>query len=47
MKYELKFEIPYRLDAYESVTLQERFEREINSFLQEKKANVLYLSEVY
>ena len=44
MKYTISFETPYSLDAYEAVTLQERFEREIKSFISEK-CEVYYITE--
>lgn len=40
MKYVVRFELPYELDAYEHVTLVERFEREISSFLGENNTGI-------
>ena len=40
MKYNLSFELPYTLDAYSHVTLQEMLQKEIQSFLHEKKVEV-------
>ena len=39
MRYEFKFDVPYTLDAYEHVTLKERLEGEVKSFLGEKELN--------
>lgn len=44
MKYTISFETPYSLDAYEVVTLQERFERQIKSFIGEE-CEVNYITE--
>ena len=44
MKYKISFETPYSLDAYEAVTLQERFEREIKSFISDE-CQVNYITE--
>lgn len=41
----MKFKVPYSLDAYEQVTLKERLEREIQSFLEDESIEVSYLCE--
>lgn len=40
MKYVVRFELPYELDAYEHVTLLERLKREISSFLGVNSINI-------
>ncbi len=45
MKYVMKIELQYSLDAYEQVTLEEMLQREIQSFLADKDAKVLYLAK--
>ena len=45
MNYVMKFKVPYSLDAYEQVTLKERLEREIQSFMADKRIEVSYLCE--
>lgn len=44
MKYTISFETPYSLDAYEVVTLQERIERQIKSFISDE-CEVNYIAE--
>ena len=44
MKYTISFETPYSLDAYEVVTLQERIEKEIKSFISDE-CKVNYIAE--
>lgn len=45
MIYEMTMEIPYTLDAYDHVTLKERFDRELKSFLCDKRAEVICLTK--
>lgn len=45
MIYEMTMDIPYTLDAYDQVTLKERFDRELKYFLGDKRAEVLYLTK--
>lgn len=45
MTYEMVMDIPYTLDAYDQVTLKERFDRELKSFLCDKRAEVIYLTK--
>lgn len=44
MKYTISFKTPYSLDAYEAVTLKERIERQIKSFISDE-CEVNYISE--
>lgn len=45
-KYEALISLPYSLSAYEQVTLKERFDRELKSFLDDKEVEVVYLAEI-
>lgn len=45
IEYLMKIELQYILDAYEQVTLKERLQREIQSFLDDKDAKVSYLAK--
>lgn len=45
MTYEMVMDIPYTLDAYDQVTLKERFDRELKLFLADGRAKVVYLTE--
>lgn len=44
MKYTISFETPYSIDAYEVITLQERIERNIKSFIS-NECKVNYISK--
>lgn len=41
----MKIEFPYSLDAYEQVSLKERLQREIQSFMADNRVKVLYLTK--
>jgi hypothetical protein len=45
MDYVAKISLNYTLSAYEQVTLQERFDRELKSFLGDKEARVDYIAK--
>lgn len=45
MKYEMLFDVPFTLDAYDQVTLKEHLEGEIRSWLRCREAEVVYLAK--
>lgn len=45
MDYIVKIKLNYPLSAYEQVTLMDRFERELKSFLADPEASVEYLAK--
>jgi hypothetical protein len=45
MDYVAKISLNYTLSAYEQVTLQERFDRELKSFLADPEARVDYIAK--
>ena len=44
-KYELTFTLPYRLDAYDHVTLNERLERELQSYFDDRSIKAFLTEE--
>lgn len=45
MDYKLTFTLPFRLDAYDFVTLKDRLEREIRSYFYDRSINALLSEE--
>jgi hypothetical protein len=45
MDYKLTFTLPFRLDAYDFVTLKDRLEREIQSYFHDRSINALLSEE--
>ena len=45
MNYVFEIRLPYKLDAYEQVTMKDRLDREVKSFLADNNAEVIYLAE--
>ena len=45
MDYVVRICLNYTLSAYEQVTLQERFDRELKSFLADPEARVDYIAK--
>lgn len=44
-KYALVFTLPYKLGAYDYVTLKERLERELHSYLDDRDIKALLTEE--
>lgn len=44
-KYELTFTLPYQLDAYDHVTLNERLERELQSYFDDRSIKAFLTEE--
>ena len=44
-KYELTFTLPYKLGAYDHVTLKERLERELRSYLYDRSIKAILTEE--
>lgn len=45
MNYVLEIRLPYSLSAYDQVTLKDRLDREVKSFLDDNEAEVIYLAK--
>lgn len=44
-KYALKFTLPYKLGVYNFVTLSERLERELQSYLEDRNIKAILAEE--
>ena len=44
-KYELTFTLPYKLGAYDHVTLKERLERELQSYFDDSSIKAILTKE--
>ena len=44
-KYELTFTLPYKLGAYDHVTLNERLERQLQSYLDDRSIKAILTKE--
>lgn len=44
-KYELTFTLPYKLGAYDHVTLNERLERELQSYFDDRNIKAILTEE--